>query len=114
MTIPIRSAVPSFPVYFADSGSKRFTALSPSSSLVAIGTTDNKVSFLRFPSLEPAVPTLSVDDELVDLDWGGEDGEWVYHSPFSRECELMETPASYHDHDITAPVPSYPWREGRA
>lgn len=56
---------------------QRFTALSPSSSLVAIGTTDNKVSFLRFPSLEPAVPTLSVDDELVDLDWGGKDGEWL-------------------------------------
>jgi prolactin regulatory element-binding protein len=45
--------------------------------LVAVGTTDNKVSLLYFPDLEPAVPTFGVDAELVDLDWGGEKGKWV-------------------------------------
>jgi prolactin regulatory element-binding protein len=62
---------------------QKFTALSPS-SLLAVGTTGNKVSLLFFPSLEQAVPNISLDAELVDLDWGGVDGEWV-----STNCVSM-------------------------
>ncbi|WVQ93840.1 hypothetical protein IAU59_000918 [Kwoniella sp. CBS 9459] len=56
---------------------QKLTALSPSADLLAIGTTDDKVSLLRFPSLETAVPTFSTDSELVDLDWGGSNGAWL-------------------------------------
>lgn len=35
------------------------------------------MSILHFPSLEPVVPAFSTDSELVDLDWGGPEGEWV-------------------------------------
>lgn len=56
---------------------QKFTVLSPSSKLLAVGSTDDRVSILHFPSLEPAVPAFSTDSELVDLDWGGPEGEWV-------------------------------------
>lgn len=56
---------------------QKFTALSPSSKLLAVGSTDDRVSILHFPSLEPAVPAFSTDSELVDLDWGGPGGEWL-------------------------------------
>ena len=45
--------------------------------LVAIGTTDNRVSILRHPSLEVAVPVIELKSELVDLNWGGKEGKWV-------------------------------------
>jgi predicted NUDIX family NTP pyrophosphohydrolase len=45
--------------------------------LVAIGTTDNRVSILRHPSLEAVVPVIELKSELVDLDWGGKEGKWV-------------------------------------
>ncbi|WWC58074.1 uncharacterized protein I303_100609 [Kwoniella dejecticola CBS 10117] len=54
---------------------QKFTSLSPSSKLLAIGTTDDKVTLLSYPSLDIVVPTFGVDDELVDLDWGGENGD---------------------------------------
>ncbi|WVQ91407.1 hypothetical protein IAS59_005205 [Cryptococcus gattii] len=56
---------------------QKFTVLSPSSKLLAVGSTDDRVSILHFPSLEPAVPAFSTDSELVDLDWGGPEGEWL-------------------------------------
>ncbi|WWC85756.1 uncharacterized protein L201_000622 [Kwoniella dendrophila CBS 6074] len=56
---------------------QKLTALSPSSRLLAIGTTDDKVTLLNYPSLEIAIPTFETDSELVDLDWGGENGEWL-------------------------------------
>ncbi|WVR03459.1 hypothetical protein IAU60_000450 [Kwoniella sp. DSM 27419] len=56
---------------------QKLTELSPAADLVAIGTTDDKVSLLRYPSLEAAVPAFPTDDELVDLDWGGADGTWL-------------------------------------
>jgi prolactin regulatory element-binding protein len=56
---------------------QKLTAISTTSALVAIGTTDDKVSILRYPSLEPAAEGIELDTELVDLDWGGEGGEWV-------------------------------------
>jgi prolactin regulatory element-binding protein len=51
--------------------------------LIAIGTTDNRVSILRYPSLEAVVPVIELKSELVDLAWGGKEGKWVsyfYHS----------------------------------
>ncbi|KIR30045.1 prolactin regulatory element-binding protein [Cryptococcus deuterogattii 99/473] len=56
---------------------QKFTVLSPSYKLLAVGSTDDRVSILHFPSLEPAVPAFSTDSELVDLDWGGPEGEWL-------------------------------------
>ncbi|CAD6573257.1 MAG: hypothetical protein TREMPRED_000761, partial [Tremellales sp. Tagirdzhanova-0007] len=56
---------------------QKLTAISPSSSLVAVGTTENKVSLLHLPSLQSALPALSVDAELVDINWGGKDGAWL-------------------------------------
>ncbi|KAK4688290.1 prolactin regulatory element-binding protein, partial [Tremellales sp. Uapishka_1] len=57
---------------------QKFTTLSPSGSLLAVGSTDNRIAILRFPSLEPVWPSFqSGDGELVDLDWGGEGGEWL-------------------------------------
>ncbi|AFR98067.1 prolactin regulatory element-binding protein [Cryptococcus neoformans C23] len=56
---------------------QKFTVLSPSSKLLAVGSTDDRVSILHFPSLEPVVPAFSTDSELVDLDWGGPEGEWL-------------------------------------
>ncbi|WVF66218.1 hypothetical protein IAT40_000958 [Kwoniella sp. CBS 6097] len=56
---------------------QKLTALSPSADLLAIGTTDDKVSLLHYPTLETAVPTFSTDSELVDLDWGGPNGSWL-------------------------------------
>ena len=56
---------------------QKLTALSPSMDLVAIGTTDNRVSILRHPSLEVAVPVIELKYELVDLNWGGKEGKWV-------------------------------------
>ncbi|KAK8845425.1 hypothetical protein IAR55_006138 [Kwoniella newhampshirensis] len=55
---------------------QKLTSLSPNSSFVAVGTTDDKVSLLHFPSLEVAIPPFATDAELVDLDWGGPKGEW--------------------------------------
>ena len=76
---------------------QKFTALSPSSSLLAVGTTDNKVSILHFPSLELAVPTFKVDAELVDLDWGGPGGKWV------REQDLLVDLRSCAHHQFSSP-----------
>ena len=45
--------------------------------LIAIGTTDNRVSILRYPSLEAVVPVIELNSELVDLNWGGKEGRWV-------------------------------------
>ncbi|KAK1926221.1 quinon protein alcohol dehydrogenase-like superfamily [Papiliotrema laurentii] len=56
---------------------QKLTAISPDSRLVAVGTTDNQVSVLSFPSLEVATSTINVDSELVDLDWGGSSGQWL-------------------------------------
>ncbi|OCF38627.1 prolactin regulatory element-binding protein [Kwoniella heveanensis CBS 569] len=56
---------------------QKLTALSPSADLLAVGTTDDKVSLLHYPSLETAIPTFSTDSELVDLDWGGPNGSWL-------------------------------------
>lgn len=56
---------------------QKLTAISPLSDLVAVGTTDDEVSLLTFPLLATAATTISLDSELVDLDWGGEKGEWV-------------------------------------
>jgi hypothetical protein len=56
---------------------QKLTALAPSMDLVAIGTTDNRVAILRLLSLEPVVPVIELDSELVDLDWGGKEGRWV-------------------------------------
>ncbi|ORY34349.1 quinon protein alcohol dehydrogenase-like superfamily [Naematelia encephala] len=51
---------------------QKLTVLSPSRTLVAVGTTDNRVSLLGVPELEEAVPTFGLDSELVDLDWGAD------------------------------------------
>ncbi|WVO14856.1 hypothetical protein L204_102495 [Cryptococcus depauperatus] len=56
---------------------QKLTALSPSSKLLAVGSTDDTVALLNYPSLESAVPAFSTDAELVDLDWGGPGGEWL-------------------------------------
>ena len=60
-----------------DTDRQKLTAISPSAEFVAVGTTDDSVSLLTFPSLETAAPTISLESELVDLDWGGAQGEWV-------------------------------------
>ena len=62
-------------LYHADG--QKLTAISPTSKLVAVGTTDDKVSILNLPNLEEAASTISLESELVDLHWGGKDGEWV-------------------------------------
>ncbi|GFZ50719.1 hypothetical protein JCM24511_08477 [Saitozyma sp. JCM 24511] len=54
---------------------QKLTALSPSNHL-AVGSTDNKVSLLSFPSLEQASAPMTLDSELVDLDWGN-GGQWL-------------------------------------
>ncbi|WRT63668.1 uncharacterized protein IL334_000591 [Kwoniella shivajii] len=56
---------------------QKLTSLSPSSTLLAIGTTDDKVTLLHYPSLEVCIPTFLTDSELVDLDWGGANGDWL-------------------------------------
>ncbi|WVQ76361.1 hypothetical protein IAR50_006026 [Cryptococcus sp. DSM 104548] len=55
---------------------QKLSAIAPSGKLLAVGSTDDKVAILKFPSLEP-VTCLSTDAELVDLDWGGPDGNWL-------------------------------------
>jgi prolactin regulatory element-binding protein len=62
---------------------QKLTALAPSMDLVAVGTTDNRVAILRHPSLEPVAPAIELKSELVDLDWGGQDGNWVSPSDVS-------------------------------
>jgi len=62
---------------------QKLTALAPAMALIAIGTTDNRVSILRYPSLEAVVPVIELKSELVDLNWGGKEGKWVsyfYHT----------------------------------
>ncbi|WVW81734.1 hypothetical protein I302_103730 [Kwoniella bestiolae CBS 10118] len=56
---------------------QKLTTLSPSSKILAIGTTDDRVTLLHYPSLDIALPSFQTDSELADLDWGGEDGEWL-------------------------------------
>jgi hypothetical protein len=63
---------------------QKLTALAPAMDLIAIGTTDNRVSILRYPSLEAVVPVIELKSELVDLNWGGKEGKWVssiYQNP---------------------------------
>ncbi|ODN97087.1 hypothetical protein I350_08067 [Cryptococcus amylolentus CBS 6273] len=55
---------------------QKLSVISPSGKLLAVGSTDNKVAILQFPTLEP-VTALSTDAELTDLDWGGPDGNWL-------------------------------------
>lgn len=55
---------------------QKLTSVSPNGKLLALGTTDDVVNILHLPSLESAGPSISLDAELVDLDWGGE-GEWL-------------------------------------
>lgn len=55
---------------------KKHTALSPDAQYLAVGSTDNSVAILRFPSLEE-IESIKLDSEVVDLDWGGEGGSWV-------------------------------------
>ncbi|BEJ04864.1 hypothetical protein CcaverHIS641_0206810 [Cutaneotrichosporon cavernicola] len=57
---------------------QKLTALSipptegASASFVATGTTENRVTVLKFPSLDIVVPPFDVDGgDLVDLNWGG-------------------------------------------
>ena len=88
---------------------QKLTAISPSSSLVAVGTTDNRVSLLHLSSLEPATETLKVDDELVDIDWGGPTGELV-RLPLILYDSLMVL-AGCHDHQFPHPLPRQDWRE---
>jgi prolactin regulatory element-binding protein len=72
---------------YADTSSangQKLTALAPAMDLIAIGTTDNRVSILRYPSLEAVVPVIELKSELVDLNWGGKEGKWVssiYQNP---------------------------------
>lgn len=56
---------------------QKLTAISPSSDLVAVGTTDDQVAILSFPGLSSVAPAISLESELVDVAWGGEKGEWV-------------------------------------
>lgn len=45
---------------------------------MAIGTTDNKVSLLAFPNLEPVgLPKGIEGGDLVDVQWGGPQGSWL-------------------------------------
>lgn len=57
---------------------QKLTSISPAGSLLAVGSTDDSVTILRLPSLETAVATFKTNGgELVDLCWGGADGNWV-------------------------------------
>ena len=56
---------------------QKITVISPDTSLVAIGTTENRVTIFRHPFLDDAVYAISLDSELVDLAWEGANGEWV-------------------------------------
>lgn len=59
---------------------QKLTTISPDSSLLAVGTTDNVVSLLTFPALETVSSPVRLDAELVDIAWGGKTGEWVSFS----------------------------------
>jgi hypothetical protein len=48
-----------------------------------VGSSDNSVSVLHFPSLE-TVKIIKLEGEVVDLDWGGEAGSWVSTTPYLR------------------------------
>jgi hypothetical protein len=61
----------------ARANDQKLTALAPAMDLIAIGTTDNRVSILRYPSLESVAPVIELKSELVDLHWGGKEGKWV-------------------------------------
>lgn len=75
-----------------------------------MGTTDNVVSLLTFPSLETVSSPISLTSELVDLAWGGRKGEWV--SLDVRVVELTRTAIHCHD-QLFAPLPRNSHREGR-
>jgi prolactin regulatory element-binding protein len=64
-------------LHWNHANSQKFTAISPNGTVVAIGTTDNHITLLHYPTLDPAADTIELDSELVDLDWGGDEGEWV-------------------------------------
>jgi len=90
--------------FAGDTDRQKLTAISPSSEFVAVGTTDDSVSLLTFPSLETAAPTISLESELVDLDWGGAQGEWV-----STACKVLDailTLALRYNNKIAPTVPS--------
>jgi hypothetical protein len=53
--------------------SQKFTALSPDNELLAVGTTNDRLSILLYPSLEVKA-SVDLEDELVDVNWGGEEG----------------------------------------
>ncbi len=58
---------------------QKITSLNPTASLLAIGTTDNKVVILTWPGMEvisDGVKDQEVENELIDLDWS-HDGFWV-------------------------------------
>lgn len=68
----------STPANHSLSNLQKLTALSGDSAYVAVGSTDNRVSILRFPSLEIIVPSFAVEGgDIVDLSWGGPDGLWL-------------------------------------
>lgn len=72
---------------------QKLTSLSPGNEFLAVGTTDDRVAILRYPTLEPAVPTIELQSELVDLDWGGEDGKWVSCANIVETKSLAECAA---------------------
>jgi prolactin regulatory element-binding protein len=70
--------------------------------LIAIGTTDNRVSILRYPSLEAVVPVIELKSELVDLNWGGKEGKWVGY--FYHKLGMSWPIAGGHGHRLTLSI----------
>ena len=55
---------------------QKLTSISPAGKAVAIGTTDDVVSVYSYPELQ-AGHSMQMENEVVDVHWGGEDGRTV-------------------------------------
>ena len=95
--------------------SQKHTALAPDAKYLAVGSTDNSVAVLRYPSLEE-VETIKLDTEVVDLDWGGEGGSWVSYriryEPLEHRGATSNIVACCDDYGIFVHIPPDHLREG--
>lgn len=55
---------------------QKLTSISPAGTAIAIGTTDNVVSVYSYPGLQGG-QKLEMEHELVDIHWGGDEGNTV-------------------------------------
>lgn len=57
--------------------------------MVAVGTTENRVSILSMDILEKVYSPEGYPDELVDISWAGPEGQWVSFPESSLPLDMQ-------------------------